>query len=228
MSFLPLLQVALDFIELSPALAIAYLAAPEVDIIEVGTPLCKAEGMNAVRAIRKLCPDKIILADMKAPDTGGVEAKLAFEAGADWMTVIGGAPLATVQAALDEARRQGKEILMELTGVRDILARAGEWRSLGVERMVYHLGWDEEHAARRWNEQDLETIRQLIERGFKVTVTGGLKAETLPFFQGLPISVFIAGRAIHAAEDPRAAARHIRETIARLWSDKEATSKVAS
>jgi 3-dehydro-L-gulonate-6-phosphate decarboxylase len=217
MSSIPLLQVALDYTSLPSALAMALTVAPAVDIIEIGTPLCKAAGMEAVRAVREVCPDKLILADVKSPDVGGLEAQMAFDAGADMMTVIGGAPLATVQAALDVARQRGKDMLMELTGVRDIIARAQEWRQIGVERVVYHRGWDEQAANREWAQDDLAVIGQLIDIGFKLTVTGGITVERVPFFQALPVSVIIAGRAIHQAPDPLAAAREIRATIARVW-----------
>lgn len=214
---IPLLQVALDYTSLPAALAMALKVAPEVDIIEIGTPLCKAAGMEAVRSVREVCPDKLILADLKSPDVGGLEAQMAFDAGADMMTVIGGAAMATVEAALQVARQRGKEMLMELTGVRDIIARAREWRQVGVERMVYHRGWDEQAADRVWGEDDLAVIRQLIDMGFKMTVTGGITVELVPFFQELPVSVIIAGRAIHQADDPRASARELRGAIARLW-----------
>src|SRR5512137_2049080 len=119
----PLLQIAMDYTSLPKALAMAVLVAPEVDIIEIGTPLCKAAGIEAVRAMKEICPDKLILADLKTPDVGALEAALAFDAGADMMTVIGGAALSTVEQALTVARKRGKEMLMELTGVRDVIAR---------------------------------------------------------------------------------------------------------
>src|SRR5512145_239159 len=97
----PLLQLALDYISLPPALVMASLVAPEVDIIEIGTPLCKAAGLEAIRSVRELCPDKLILADFKTPDVGGIEATMAFDAGADMITVIGGAALATVEQAYE-------------------------------------------------------------------------------------------------------------------------------
>jgi 3-dehydro-L-gulonate-6-phosphate decarboxylase len=196
----------------------AYQVAPEVDIIEVGTPLCKAAGIEAVRAMREICPDKLILADLKTPDVGGLEAAMAFDAGADMMTVIGGATLATVEQALAVARERGKEVLMELTGVRDILERAVEWRQIGVERIVYHREWDAQSAGRIWEEADKVTIRKLIDLGFKVTVTGGLTLELLPYFADLPVSVLISGRSIREADDPRTAARQFRQAIANLWS----------
>lgn len=220
MTSTPMLQLALDYISLPKAIVMAALVAPEVDIIEIGTPLCKAAGLDAIRAIREICPDKLILADFKAPDVGGLEATMAFDAGADMMTVIGGATLATVEQALTVARQRGKEMLMELTGIRDneLMERAADWRQVGVERIVYHREWDAQSAGRQWEESDKVKICRLIDMGFKLTVTGGLTLELLPFFADIPVSVLICGRGIREASDPRAAAHQMRQTIAELWS----------
>jgi 3-dehydro-L-gulonate-6-phosphate decarboxylase len=219
MKTLPQLQVALDYISLPPALVMAALVAPEVDIIEIGTPLCKAAGLEAIHGIREICPDKLILADFKTPDVGGIEAAMAFNAGADMITVIGGAATATIEQAYSVTRERGKEMLMELTGVRDILARATEWRRIGIDRLVYHREWDAQSAGREWGQEDKDIIRQLIDMDYKVTVTGGLTPELLPFFADLPVSILICGRSIREQPDPRMAAREIRLAIARLWSD---------
>lgn len=224
----PLLQIAMDYISLPKALAMAVQVAPEVDIIEIGTPLCKAAGLDAIRAMREICPDKIILADLKTPDVGGLEATMAFDAGADMMTVIGGAALATVEQALEVARKRGKEMLMELTGVRDIIARATEWRRIGVDRIVYHREWDAQSAGREWTEEDKDIIRELIEMGYKVTVTGGMTMELLPFFADLPISILICGRGIREAANPRAAAHEMRLALAELWSGASPSARKTS
>jgi len=218
MKTIPLLQVALDYISLPPALVMAALVAPEVDIIEIGTPLCKAAGLEAISAMREICPDKLILADFKTPDVGGLEATIAFDAGADMITVIGGAAMATVKEAYAVARDRDKVMMMELTGVRDIVARATEWRQIGINRIVYHREWDAQSAGREWGEEDKVTIRQLIDMGYKVTITGGLTLDLLPFFADLPAAVLICGRSIREDADPRGAARKIRLAIADLWS----------
>jgi 3-dehydro-L-gulonate-6-phosphate decarboxylase len=210
----PLIQLALDYFDLAPALAMAQTVHKEVDILEIGTPLTKGGGMLAVKTIRELCPDNLILADIKSPDVGGGEAKMAFDAGADWMTVLGAAPLDTIKLALEEAKsRPGKEMFIELTGIRDIIARATEWRSIGIERMVYHRGWDEGNLSRSWDETDLATIQELIRMGFQVSVAGGLGLDMIPFFRGIDISVFIIGRAIRETPDPAATARKFRAAI---------------
>jgi 3-dehydro-L-gulonate-6-phosphate decarboxylase len=214
----PLLQLALDYIDLPPALAMAYLVHREVDLIEVGTPLCKAEGMRAVAAIRALCPDSLIVADMKTPDVGALEAKIAFDAGANWMTVIGCAPLITVRQAVEEARARGNHAaLIELTGLSDIAERAAGWREAGVERVVYHRGWDEGNlTGRLWGDADMDVIASLDGMGFRVSVAGGLGLDLIPRFQGVPVSVFIIGRAIRETPDPAGMARTFREAIAAL------------
>ena len=214
MSKQPLLQLALDYFDLAPALAMAQIVHKEVDILEIGTPLTKGGGMLAVKTIRELCPDNLILADIKSPDVGGGEAKMAFDAGADWMTVLGAAPLDTIKLALEEANsRPGKEMFIELTGIRDIIGRAVEWRSIGIERMVYHRGWDEGNLSRSWDENDLATIQELIRMGFKISVAGGLGLDMIPFFQEVDISVFVIGRAIRETPDPAATARKFRAAI---------------
>jgi 3-dehydro-L-gulonate-6-phosphate decarboxylase len=224
MTATPLLQIAMDYTSLSKALVMASLVAPEVDIIEIGTPLCKAAGVEAIRAMREICPDKIILADFKTPDVGGLEATMAFDAGADMLTVIGGAALPTVEQALAVARKRGKEMLMELTGVRDILARATEWRKMGVDRIVYHREWDAQSAGREWTEDDKDIIRKLIDMNYKVTITGGMTVDILPFFADLPVSVLICGRHIREAADPRSVAHQMRMALADLWSKSSSST----
>lgn len=85
---LPMLQVALDNLSMAAAYDTTRLIAAEVDIIEVGTILCVAEGVRAVRDLKALYPDRIVLADAKIADAGQILARMCFEANADWITVI--------------------------------------------------------------------------------------------------------------------------------------------
>jgi 3-keto-L-gulonate-6-phosphate decarboxylase len=49
--------------------------------------------------------------------------------------------------------------------------------------------------------------------GFKVTVTGGVKPADIPLFAGVPVYIFIAGRAIVKANDPATAAQEFQKAI---------------
>ncbi len=84
------LQLALDLLEIDRAIRIAEEAAGYIDLIEVGTPLVKSEGMAAVRALKKAFPDHGLVADMKTKDTGAIEVEMAAKSGADIVAILGG------------------------------------------------------------------------------------------------------------------------------------------
>ena len=208
----PLLQIALDNNTLSDAIRSISQVGHEVDIIEAGTILCLAEGMEAVRCLRALYPNKIILADTKCADAGGTVAKNCADAGADWMTVICSATIPTMKAALKEV----KDLQVELYGDWTF-EHAKQWKEAGLSQAVYHQSRDALLAGETWGEKDLNKIRKLVEMGFKVSVTGGLEKETLKLFKGIDVYTFIAGRGIRDAKDPAQAARDFKEEIAKYW-----------
>ena len=208
----PLLQIALDNNTLSDAIRSISQVGHEVDIIEAGTILCLAEGMEAVRCLRALYPNKIILADTKCADAGGTVAKNCADAGADWMTVICSATIPTMKAALKEV----KDLQVELYGDWTF-EHAKQWKEAGLSQAVYHQSRDALLAGETWGEKDLNKIRKLVEMGFKVSVTGGLEKETLKLFKGIDVYTFIAGRGIREASDPAQAAREFKEEIDKYW-----------
>ncbi len=62
----PVLQVALDFVDMHRALKAAEEAVlGGADWLEAGTPLIKSEGLNCLRQLKAKFPDKVIVADMK-------------------------------------------------------------------------------------------------------------------------------------------------------------------
>ena len=70
-----------------------------IDLIEIGTPLCKFEGVrNVVPIFRQRFPEALILADMKTMDGGGFEARAVYESMAG-----GGYDPATLAPALQRA-----------------------------------------------------------------------------------------------------------------------------
>lgn len=208
----PLLQIALDNNTLSDAIRSISQVGHEVDVIEAGTILCLAEGMEAVRCLRALYPNKIILADTKCADAGGTVAKNCADAGADWMTVICSATIPTMKAALKEV----KDLQVELYGDWTF-EHAKQWKEAGLSQAVYHQSRDALLAGETWGEKDLNKIRKLVEMGFKVSVTGGLEKETLKLFKGIDVYTFIAGRGIREASDPAQAAREFKEEIDKYW-----------
>ncbi|BCQ41865.1 3-keto-L-gulonate-6-phosphate decarboxylase [Erwinia rhapontici] len=171
-SRVPQLQLALDHTRLDAALETAQRLHQQVDIVEAGTILCFSAGIDAVRQLRQQLPGKTLVADFKVADAGATLAKLAFEAGANWMTVICAAPLATFASALEVAHLHQGDIQIELFG-NWTLEEAKRWRELGLTQAIYHRGRDAQASGQQWSPQDLDTMKALSDLGFALSVTGG-------------------------------------------------------
>ncbi|NRD27395.1 3-hexulose-6-phosphate synthase [Frigoribacterium sp. VKM Ac-2836] len=204
------LQFAMDTLTIDAALELAAAAAPSVDIIELGTPLIKAEGFRAITAVKEAHPDKIVFADLKTMDAGELEAGEAFKAGADLVTVLGVAGDSTIAGAVKAAKAHGKGIVVDLIGVGDKAARAKEVVALGAEFVEMHAGLDEQA-------EEGFTFETLLEAGkasgVPFSVAGGVKAATVGSVQDAGADVAVAGAAIYSADDVAAAAAEIRAAI---------------
>lgn len=214
----PKLQIALDTTDMPSALRPLNAAISQIDVIECGTILIIAEGLKAVREVRALYPNKTILADVRIVEAGALIARNCFEAGASWVSVVAGASMTTVEQVVKVADEFGGEVQIEL-GENYDPEQAREWRRLGVTQVIVHRSRDAEVAGKlTWGPDDIQRIKELHDMGFMVTVTGGVKAEDLPFFKGAPVGVIISGRGIVKADDPLAAAKHLQDNISEVWS----------
>ncbi|ACT05182.1 MULTISPECIES: 3-keto-L-gulonate-6-phosphate decarboxylase UlaD [Dickeya] len=211
----PMLQIALDSTDLSTAVEIAERVGGFVDIIEVGTILAFAEGMAAVRTLRERHPNHIIVCDMKTTDGGAILARMAFSAGANWITVSAAAHVATIAACKKVADEFGGEIQIELYGNWN-LDDARQWVAMGITQAIYHRSRDAELAGVNWTSADLGRMRALSELGLELSITGGIVPEDIHLFDGISAKAFIAGRAL-ASESGKATAEALRTEINKYW-----------
>ncbi|ONI61184.1 3-hexulose-6-phosphate synthase [Okibacterium fritillariae] len=204
------LQFAMDTLTTDAALELAAAAAPHVDIIELGTPLIKSAGLSAITAIKDAHPDKIVFADLKTMDAGELEADIAFQAGADLVTVLGVAGDSTIVGAVKAATKHGKGIVVDLIGVPDKSARAKEVVALGAQFVEMHAGLDEQA-------EDGFTFGTLLtdgtSSGVPFSVAGGITVDTIESVQESGADVAVAGSAIYSAPDVGAAAAALRAKI---------------
>lgn len=207
------LQVALDLTTVPEALAALESTADEVDVIEVGTILCLSAGMDAVKCIRAAHPMHIVLADVRIAEAGSIISKLAFDAGADWVTVVSGAARATVEAVAGIARDRDRDVQVELSegwtwDYVDACLQAG------VEQFIVHRSRDAEASGHlTWADDDFEAIAELHRRGGRVSVTGGLTPTEIRAFDRTPAEIFISGRGLYGPQDPADASRAYREAV---------------
>ncbi|MFC6276245.1 3-keto-L-gulonate-6-phosphate decarboxylase UlaD [Psittacicella hinzii] len=212
----PLLQIALDSTDLETARKTANTVASYVDIIEVGTILAFAAGTEAVKVLRREHPEHIIVCDLKTTDGGAILAKMAFEAGADWLTVSAAAHIATIAACKKVADEFGREIQIEIYGnwtLEDVKA----WVDLGVKQAIFHRSRDAELAGRGWLPEDIEKMQALSALGLELSITGGIVPEDIHLFKEVKnVKAFIAGRSL-ASDQGRDAALEIRAEVAKYW-----------
>jgi 3-hexulose-6-phosphate synthase/6-phospho-3-hexuloisomerase len=206
-----LLQVALDFVDLPRALAVAEQAvAGGADILEAGTPLIKSEGLDAVRALRETFPDTPIVADMKTMDAGKIESESASRAGASILTVLGAAGESTIRECVETGRTFGLKIAVDLLGVAEpaeAAARAGE---IGVDWLDVHCAID----AQMQGQDPLALLKDLRSKTeLTLAVAGGINSETAADAVAAGADVVIVGGAITKASDPRKATEQIRSAI---------------
>ncbi len=206
----PLIQVALDLIDGKQALSMAEIVAPYVDIIEVGTPLLKAEGIKIIGTLKKKHPDKLLLADTKTMDVGALEAKLVFDAGADIMTVCAAAAIETISAAINEAERQNKKIMVDFIGIEDKISRAKQIISLRPHYFNLHTAIDIQKSKGK-SFEEVEVFSKTF--SIPLAIAGGLVPEDIADLIPFNPAILIFGGFITKATDPKRAVLEINKEI---------------
>lgn len=209
----PYLQLALDCLTLEDAIDACEKIGNEVDILEAGTLLCAVCGMEGLKAVRTMFPDKIIVTDLKITDAAEKLCHLVFENKTNWTTINAAADIETVKAGVEVANEFGGEIQIELFGDYDE-DKVKAWRNLGINQVIYHKPRESKSG---WGQADLDHVAWLNSLGMEVSVTGGVNVQNIHLFQSLNIKTFIIGRAILAADDPKAEVHQFITEINKYW-----------
>jgi 3-hexulose-6-phosphate synthase len=204
------LQLALDVLQVEEAKAVLAEVADVVDIIEIGTPLLAQAGLQAVSEIKEIYPEVEVLADLKIIDAGKLSAQIAFEAGADLVTVLGLANDVTIQAVVDQARQYEKQVIVDLIAVADVQHRARALDALGVDYIRVHTGLDRQGQGGHPLEE-LQLVRVTPLQTAKLAVAGGIKPGTLPQVVAHQPDIVIVGGYITGHPDQRKAALAIKQ-----------------
>ena len=208
----PVVQLALDFANLEPAVRVAREAMPAgIAWVEAGTPLIKAAGLDAVRRLRAEFPAATVVADMKCMDAGRVEVELAKKAGADVVTVLAVASDATIRECVEAAGHLGVAVCADLVNCPDPAGRARQVEALGVHLVSVHTPIDEQMRGR----DGLAVLREVAAAvAIPVACAGGLTAGTIGAAIAAGARVAIVGGAIAKAPDARAEAVRVLAAMA--------------
>jgi 3-hexulose-6-phosphate synthase len=205
------IQMALDSLDFDATLALAAQVAEHVDILEIGTPCIKHNGLKLVTALKAAHPDKIILVDLKTMDAGEYESAPFFEAGGSITTVLGAADMATINGVIAAANANGGEAQVDLIGVEDKAAVATAAAKNGAQIIGVHTGLDAQ-AAGQTPFADLATIAGLG-LDVKISVAGGINKDTIQSTVQAGAAIVVVGAAIYGADSPAASAKELRALV---------------
>jgi 3-keto-L-gulonate-6-phosphate decarboxylase len=186
-------QISVDVATLEQGLGVAGAAlAGGVNIVEMGTPLLKNQGVaNVVPAFRQKFPEALLLADMKTMDGGGGEARAVFAGGGniiDFLALAGVDTAKGICAVRDEFRRADPglprlvfaDILVPHQGpAAQAVEVARRMLDAGVDAVGVHLQADARRADPTLIEKNYlgDVARAIFERvggAAPVQVVGGL------------------------------------------------------
>lgn len=205
------LQLAIDLLNKKDAAKLTNKVKDYVDIVEVGTPIVINEGLQAVQYLDENIDSVKVLADLKIMDASDYEVSQAVKFGADIVTILGVAEDASIKAAVKEAHKNNKEVLVDMIAVQDLEKRAKELDNLGADYIMVHTGYD----LQAQGISPLDSLRKVksVILNSKLAVAGGIKPETIEEVAKEQPDLIVVGGGIANADDPIKAAKQCRDAI---------------
>ena len=205
------LQLALDLVDIAGAKAILAELSDVIDIVEIGTPFILKEGVHAITEIKQAYSSLSVLADMKIMDAGDHEARLAYDAGADIVTVLGVAADTTIQNVVRAARAYQKEVMVDMIAVQDLETRVKHIDKFAIDYICVHTASDLQQQGQN-PYAELKLLHQVLQHA-KPAVAGGIAADKLQHIIPYRPEIIIVGSAITGKPDQRKAALEIKEAM---------------
>ena len=138
----PLIQLAIDTLDKETAIQLCIDCSPFIDIVELGTPCIKYNGIQILKDIVSLNLGNPILADLKTMDAGEYESTPFYQEGAAICTVLGSASPETMQGVVSAARCHQSRCQVDLINIVDRKTAALQAAALGVDIIGIHTGID--------------------------------------------------------------------------------------
>ena len=205
------IQVALDFVTIEEGMEIIEEIGNEIDIVEIGTPMIYRYGVAAVSKIKQAFPSLEVLFDGKIVDAGAEEAGMAFEAGADYVTVLATSHDATIAGVVEKAGKLGKKVVIDLIGCDDIAERSKKLVELGVDCIAIHIGVDIQNEDRSFD-HEFKILEPVVDSE-KLAVAGGINPEIAKSIAKYKPGIVIVGSAVNTAKDKKQLILDIRESL---------------
>lgn len=212
MALKPIIQMAIDVTTNERAAFLTECALRAgADWIEVGNPLNKFEGVHAISYLSERFPDAYILVDFMILAGARRYVTAARERGANNVTVTALCPDITVRETIEEGKRQGIAVTVDLFNVADLVASAIKYEAMGADYIMVHFGVDQ----KRQNPdasplKALKKVREVVRAPLSFAVYDADEA-----IQAVRngADVIVVGEPLLSAADPEQAMREFISTV---------------
>jgi len=219
----PYIQIALDDPDLPRQIKVVKdLPKSDRIIIEIGTPLLKKYGVEAIKQIREFSNESFMVADLKTLDVGKLEVDFAFDATADAVVASGLASISSLNKFILEAQRLGIYAFIDTMEVENPIEKLSQLKQI-PDVVILHRAIDAEAAASGTNEaqkaawQNIPKIKELYKDKklasgkdrVLVAVAGGIDQRSASYAIDMGADILIIGRFITSAKDVKNAMRQV-------------------
>lgn len=211
--------MANDLIEKEKFFNVLKKTSDFIDIIEVGTPALLKNGISLVKLTKELFSKHKILADTKIIDAGFLEAKIAFEAGADIVTVLLSASTITIEQSFEAAKKYNSSIMIDTIGSEKIenLRKLETIKYTGSIFICLHTPSD--ISMTKTSDQvskikkEVQYVREILPDAV-IAIAGGISLNTIDFFLlDVVPDIIVVGRSIYNSPDIFGTAKAIRKKM---------------
>ncbi|NVM16120.1 MAG: bifunctional 5,6,7,8-tetrahydromethanopterin hydro-lyase/3-hexulose-6-phosphate synthase [Candidatus Lokiarchaeota archaeon] len=225
----PYIQVALDHPNIDHHMKVVkQLPKSDRIILEIGTPFLKKYGMEAIRKIRELAPQKFIVADLKTLDVGKLEVDFVFDATADAAVASGLAAPSSIDKFLLEANRMGIYGFVDTMEVDDPVAKLSKLKQV-PDVVILHRAIDVEQATGSESSNAAQKVRWAaipkIKELYKdkklasgrdrvlIAVAGGIDPNSANYALEMGADILIVGRFVTSSKDIENSMRRLLNII---------------
>ncbi len=220
------IQLTIDHGKDFEVLQLVDALAGVVDIIEIGFPQVVTFGLTMVKQIREKHPDLCLCVDAKVFHGGTGVTTRCFEAGANIVTVLSGAPNPVIAKMVKKSKAYNGKIMCDMAASPSAVGkRTAEVDELGVDYVMVPSGYrpeydyDLETARRRWTIRpkvrplDLAMVAKRNLRHAKLAVHTGINESNIRDVIALQPELILVGRGILDAEDRVAQAQRLERYL---------------
>ena len=191
-------QISFDGLDLDQQIETAQKLVEYADIFEIGSIPIFKYGAYAVERFRKEFSKKLLFADTKIVDRGRDVVSLFSQAGADWISVMGGTTRDVVHSACSKAHDLGKQIVLDLIDANSPGQTALEAKTIGADTLLFHRP-DEDNKSLAIIEQ-WQMVRGNTD--LPIFVSAKINRENIDKVLELKPDGIIVGKAIMQSDDP--------------------------